>query len=119
MKKLSLLLYVLFACISINSFSQTSTKTKIDVNKDVDITKVYEQVVVEGYGTPFIYERLANAYYFKNEYRKAKKWYEKLFQEVKPTDATLKYRYIQSLKALDMAISPNQYLSISAIEKID
>ena len=113
MKKLSLVFFVLLACISIDSYSQNSIKKKIDVNHSVDIVKVYEQVGVEGYGTPFIYERLANAYYFKNDYRKAKEWYEKLFEEVKPTDATLKYRYKQSLKALDLEVSPNEYLSVS------
>jgi hypothetical protein len=84
------------------------------VNKDVDLAKVYEQVVVEGYGTPKIYKDLANAYYFKNEYFKAKKWFEKLFDVEKPTDATLKHRYRQTLKALDLEFKNNQYLTASS-----
>ena len=39
-------------------------------------------------------------YYFKSNYEKAKVWYEKLFEEEKPSDKTLLFRYKQSLKAI-------------------
>ncbi|RMA66329.1 hypothetical protein [Ulvibacter antarcticus] len=113
MKRFPHLLAILFACFSISISAQTSAKKKTDVNKDVDVVKVYEQVVVEGYGTPFIYQELANAYYFKNEYTKAKKWFEKLFNVEKPKDATLAHRYRQTLKALDLEVNNNEYLVAS------
>lgn len=113
MKKLPQLMLLLFACISFSTFAQTKTASKSDVNKDVDVVKVYEQVVIDGYGTPYIYEELATAYYFKNEYSKAKKWFEKLFEVQKPMDATLKHRYRQTLKALDLEYKDNRYLAIS------
>jgi tetratricopeptide (TPR) repeat protein len=81
-----------------------------DVNRDVDITKVYEQVVKEGYGTTLIYKDLANAHYFKSNYADAKKWFEKLFSLEAPSDATLKFRYKQSLKALGEYSPDNEYL---------
>lgn len=113
MKKLPRLIFLLFACISISTFAQTKHPLKTDVNKDVDVVKVYEQVVKDGYGTPYIYEELATAYYFKNEYSKAKKWFEKLFDVQKPIDATLKHRYRQTLKALDLEYKDNRYLAIN------
>jgi hypothetical protein len=89
-----------FFCITAISFSQNEKKT--NVNKDIDLVKVYEQVVKEGYGTPSVYKDLANATYFRSEYVESKKWFEKLFEEVKVTDSTLIFRYHQSLKALGL-----------------
>lgn len=97
---------LLFASISTISFSQTSPH-KTDVNKDIDVVLVYEQVVVEGYGTPFIYKKLATAYYFKSEYGKALAWFQKLFAEEKNTDPELAHQYNQALKAVEFANNRN------------
>lgn len=91
--------------ISIGGFAQT------DVNTDVDRTMVFEQVVKEGYGTPKIYKALGNGHYFKGNFAKAKKWYEKLFETEPLTDATLAFRYKQSLKALNIDIATNTHLN--------
>ncbi len=99
--KSNLLAFLLCAGITTVSISQTSTKT--DVNKDIDVVRVYEQVVDEGYGTPFIYENLANAYYFRNEYNQALKWFEKLFETEKEVTPEIKQRYQQTLKAVAAA----------------
>ncbi|OAD91363.1 hypothetical protein A7A78_11950 [Aequorivita soesokkakensis] len=96
--KSNLLAFLLFAGITSISFSQSNTKT--DVNKDIDVVRVYEQVVQEGYGTPFIYKNLANAYYFRNEYNQALIWFEKLFEAEKNTDPEIAQRYQQTLKAI-------------------
>ena len=72
------------------------------VNKDIDVVKVYEKVVKDGYGTPSVYKELANATYFRSEYTESKKWFEKLFEQVKVTDSTLIFRYHQTLKALGL-----------------
>ncbi|WP_062622880.1 hypothetical protein [Aequorivita aquimaris] len=88
--KSSLLAFLLFAGINTISFSQSSTKT--DVNKDIDVVRVYEQVVSEGYGTAIIYKELANAYYFKSEYNKALLWFEKLFETEKTNDPDILQR---------------------------
>jgi len=111
MKTLPKLVLMLFALFSISTYAQSETSGKTDVNTDVDVVKVFEQVVVEGYGTPYIYKELANAYYFKNEHQKAKKWFEKLFDVEKTSDATLKHRYRQTLKALNLEFKNNQYLA--------
>jgi hypothetical protein len=102
--KRNLLALFLFASISTFSFSQINSH-KTDVNKDIDVVRVYEQVVVEGYGTPFIYKKLATAYYFKDEYGKALAWFQKLFAEEKNTDPELAHQYNQTLKAVAAANS--------------
>ncbi len=104
--KQNLLAFLLFASISTFSFSQTSPH-KTDVNKDIDVVSVYEQVVVEGYGTPFIYKKLATAYYFKSEYGKALAWFQKLFAEERNTDPELAKQYNQTLKAIAAGSSAN------------
>ena len=111
MKSLPRLLLMLFACLSLTSYAQSNTTKKTNVKQKVDVVKVYEQVVLEGYGTPYIYKELANAYYFKCEYNQAKKWYEELFEVEKLSDATLKHRYRQTLKALSLEFKNNAYLA--------
>lgn len=96
--KFNLLAFLLCTGITTVSFSQSSSKT--DVNKDIDVVRVYEQVVMEGYGTPFIYKKLATAYYFKSEYRKALAWFQKLSAAEKNNDPELAHQYNQTLKAI-------------------
>ena len=91
-------LILLVVCLSGTTYSQA--EGEVDVNKDIDIVKVYTQVVNEGYGTVSIYKELANACYFRSDYSESKKWFEKLFSEAEPQDKILLYRYQQSLKAL-------------------
>ncbi|MEZ4874344.1 MAG: hypothetical protein R2793_02535 [Flavobacteriaceae bacterium] len=82
----------------------------IDVNKDIDLAKVYEQVIKEGYGTPKVYLDLANAHYFNGDYKSAKKWYEKVFETEELSTELVLFRYKQSLKALNEDIEHNPYL---------
>jgi len=95
--------------LSLTSYSQS--QDKIDVNKDIDLVKVYTQVVKEGYGTVSIYKELANAYYFRSNYSESKKWFEKLFSEEETKEEIHLYRYKQSLKALKLYTEDNVYLS--------
>ncbi len=104
--KLNLIALFLFASISTFSFSQ-SKKHKTDVNKDIDVVRVYEQVVKEGYGTPFIYKRLATAYYFRSDYDKAVSWFQKLFSAEKNNDPELVHQYNQAIKAVTAVNSAN------------
>ncbi len=93
---------LLFIFFFITTFCFSQSDKKINVNRDIDLVKVYKQVVKEGYGTPSVYKDLANATYFRSEYAESKIWFEKLFEEEKVTDKTLLFRYYQSLKALGL-----------------
>ena len=113
MKKLPWLILVLLACTSMTTFAQSKRSTKTDVIKKIDVGSVYEQVVLGGDGTPYIYKELAYSYYFKNEYQDAKKWFEKLFEVEEQSDKTIKHRYRQTLKALNLEFKNNRYLANS------
>jgi len=107
MKRYFIFIFLVVGCISTGAYAQSST----DVNKDVDRTAVYEQVVKEGYGTPKIYKALGNAHYFEGNYAEAKKWFEKLFETETLEDPMLKFRYKQTLKALKLDPANNNYLN--------
>ena len=100
--------------IAASLFMAGTALAQTDVNKDIDVARVYVQVVKEGYGTPTIYLKLANEYYFHSNYADAKLWYEKVFESEQPTDKTILFRYKQSLKALKLNPEENPYLAVSA-----
>lgn len=111
MKPLKFLAVLCFFCMSISAIAQTAQVQKTDVNKDIDLIKVYEQYAKDGYGTPAIYKKLANGYYFKSEYVAAKKWFEKLFQSEQPISQKHRTRYIQTLRALQIDVTNNPYIA--------
>jgi hypothetical protein len=94
-----LLPFCLFLGLSAISYSQTG-RSQTDVNKDIDVVRVYEQVVKEGFGTPLIYKKLASAYYFKSDYGKALGWFQKFFAIEKNTDPVFLLQYQQTMKAV-------------------
>lgn len=104
-----IIIILLVVSLSMTSYSQS--QGTIDVNRDIDLVKVYIQVVNEGYGTVSIYKDLANEYYFRSDYSESKKWFEKLFSEEEPQEEILLYRYKQSLKALKLYTEDNVYLT--------
>lgn len=111
MKSLPQILLIVLFCLPVLTLGQEEVKT--NAKADIDVTTVYEQVVKEGYGTPSVYKKLANAHYFKSNYTEAKKWYETLFEAEKTTDETLLYRYKQTLRALEINFETNPYLIAS------
>ena len=110
MKKLLRLLLALFFGISMATFAQSKSIEKTDINKKIDVVSVFEQVVLDGDGTPYIYKELAFAYYFKSDFPEAKKWFEELFEAEEQPDEKVKHRYRQTLKALSLDFKDNRYL---------
>lgn len=109
MSKFTLLALIAVMSLSVSLNAQTSvTKEK---STPIEAAVVYEQLVKEGHGTSKMFQKIANSYYFKNDHTNAKRWYEILFEAEKPTDKTLLFRYTQSLKALDLDLTTNKYLS--------
>lgn len=99
----NLLAFIFVVCISTVSFSQS--KPKSASSKKIDVVKVYEQVVREGYGTPFIYKHLASAYYFKGEYAKSVLWFNKFYAEMDDNNPELEKQYKMALKAVAFSAS--------------
>lgn len=111
MKSFTLAALLILFSLSSSVIAQTTEVVTTDVNKDIDLMRVYEQYVKDGYGTPAVYKKLANGYYFKNEYVSAKKWLEVLLQADDATPKMYINRYIQTLRALDIDTTNNKYLS--------
>lgn len=95
--------------------AQTKEVEKIDINEEIDLMRVYQQYVKDGYGTPAIYKKLADGYYFKNDYLSAKKWFEVLLQADESTPKMYVNRYIQTLRALDIDTTNNKYLNLQKL----
>jgi hypothetical protein len=110
MKKLPWLFIALFACASMATFAQSKGVKQTSFSKKIDVVSVYEQVVLDGDGTPYMFKELAYAYYFKNDYQVAKKWFEELFEAEEQSDEKVKHRYRQTLKALSLEVKGNPYL---------
>jgi Tfp pilus assembly protein PilF len=111
MKSFTLVALLFLFSLSTTVTSQTTAIKKTDVNKDIDLMRVYEQYVKDGYGTPAVYKKLADGYYFKNDYTTAKKWLEELLQADASTPKMYINRYIQTLRALDIDTTNNKYLT--------
>lgn len=111
MKSFTLAALLILFSLSSSVTAQTTEVVTTDVNKDIDLMRVYEQYVKDGYGTPAVYKKLANGYYFINEYVSAKKWLEVLLQADDATPKMYVNRYIQTLRALDIDTANNKYLS--------
>jgi Tfp pilus assembly protein PilF len=112
MKSFTLVALLFLFSLSTTVTSQTTAIKKTDVNKDIDLMRVYEQYVKDGYGTPAVYKKLADGYYFKNDYTTAKKWLEALLQADASTPKMYINRYIQTLRALDIDTANNKYLTL-------
>lgn len=112
MKPFTLVALLFLFSLSTTIIAQTTEVEKIDVNKDIDLMRVYEQYVKDGYGTPAVYKKLADGYYFKNDYLTAKKWLEALLQADTATPKMYVNRYIQTLRALDIDTTNNKYLTL-------
>jgi Tfp pilus assembly protein PilF len=112
MKSFTLVALLFLFSLSTAVTAQTTAIEKTDVNKDIDLMRVYEQYVKDGYGTPAVYKKLADGYYFKNDYTTAKKWLEALLQADTSTPKMYINRYIQTLRALDIDTANNKYLSL-------
>jgi len=94
-------------------FTISHTTAQTDVIKDINVAEVYEQVVKEGYGSVDVYLKLANEYYFQDDFENSKKWFEKVFEDKeKATDKMLLFRYKQTLKALKITWEKNPYFAV-------
>jgi len=81
-------------------------------DKPINIIKVYEMVVAEGYESSQIFETLATENFYLSNFEEAKKWFEKLFALNPNPEPLAYYRYAKSLEALKDLEKANQYLAL-------
>ena len=101
---------ILFLTLYLSSFAQQSEVTSSPQNQNIDIIKVYEKVVEDGYESIQIFEKLANSNYERGNYTEAKKWFEKWFNKDKNPVNIAYLKYSKTLKALNEFDMAEHYL---------
>ena len=99
MKKIYIL--ILLITISSNAFAQNKdTKKADDLYKRLAYTEAaetYQSLLKKGKGGRYVYEQLANSYYFINNSKKAETYYKRVVKSRKVKPETV-YNYAQVLK---------------------
>lgn len=83
----------------------------------MDVVKIYEKAVRKGYGTPDIYQKLGDAYYFNAQYPVANNWYGKVMETAAEVNPEYYFRYAQTLKSVGEPEKAKEYLEKFAAAK--
>ncbi|MFT4668522.1 MAG: outer membrane protein OmpA-like peptidoglycan-associated protein [Flavobacteriaceae bacterium] len=101
MKKIYTFLLIIAVSTSIATAQNSKTK-KADQLYDrlayIDAAKAYQKLLKKGEGSRYVFERLANSYFFINDTKKAEPYYKRVVKGRKVNSETV-YNYAQSLKA--------------------
>lgn len=101
MKKLYILFLLLFISANVVTAQNKDTK-KADILYDrlfyTDAAQAYQKLLKKGKGSRYVFERLANSYYFINDTKKAETFYKRVVKGKKASAETI-YNYAQTLKA--------------------
>lgn len=121
MKSISTLLVLL---LFFNGFSQEKKIKEANAAYDklgyMNAVSIYIEVDKNGYGSPDIYKKIADSYYFNANYAEANVWYEKLIKSTEDVDYEYYYRYSQTLKTVpDLEKSNYYYALFSRMKKAD
>lgn len=95
---------------SIASFAQQSDVASLQQNQFIDVAKVYEKVVEDGYESVQIFQKLADTYYSRGNYTEAKKWFERWFQRDKSPEKIAYLKFSKTLDALHEKEKAKHYL---------
>jgi len=95
--------FLLFVVISSSAaISQNKQTVKADQLYDrlayTDAAKAYQKLLKKGEGSKYVFERLANSYFFLNDTKKAEPFYKRVVKDKKVDPETV-YNYAQSLKS--------------------
>ncbi|MFT5641590.1 MAG: outer membrane protein OmpA-like peptidoglycan-associated protein [Cyclobacteriaceae bacterium] len=101
MKKIYTFLLIVAVSTSIATAQNSKTK-KADQLYDrmayTDAAEAYQKALKKGEGSRYVFERLANSYFFINDTKKAEPFYKRVVKGKKVNSETV-YNYAQSLKA--------------------
>jgi len=103
-------LFFLLFCFSI--YAQEEANIDSQENLHIDVVKVYEKVVEDGYESTQIFEKLANSNYERGNYIEARKWFEKWFSKEKHPKAIAYLKYSKTLEVLNEPEKARQYLRL-------
>jgi tetratricopeptide (TPR) repeat protein len=83
---------------------------KVESYASIDIIKTYERVAEKGYESVDMLKKLANSYFFSDEFEKAEKSYSKLFSKTTDVEPEYYYRYSIALKSVGKTEKSKEYL---------
>jgi outer membrane protein OmpA-like peptidoglycan-associated protein len=101
MKKIYLFIILIAASTTITFAQNKDTKKADDLYSRLaytDAAEAYQKLLKKGKGTKYVYEQLANSYYFINDSKKAETYYKRVVKGKKVKPETV-YSYAQALKA--------------------
>lgn len=113
--KIRNIVYSLFlSAFFLQGFSQKTIVSRAEKEYDrfayVDAIDNYEKVAEKGYQDEKMFQKLANAYYFKAELPQSLKWYDQLFAVYPNQEPEYFYRYSQALKSTGDYVKADQIL---------
>jgi tetratricopeptide (TPR) repeat protein len=104
---------VLFLVFNFEAFSQKSD-TK---NNAIDIVKIYEKVLEDGYESLQIYKTLAKTTYERRQYADARKWFEKWFEMESSPERFAYLSFARTLEALNETDLAKKYFDLYESKK--
>lgn len=112
MKKIYTILLLLAVSTTLVTAQNAKTK-KADKHYDrlqyTDAAEAYQKLISNGENSTYVYERLANSYYYVNDTKNAETYYKKVIKD-KNVDPETVYNYAQSLKANGKLQDYNTYM---------
>lgn len=103
--------YAAFLSVTFSSaiFCQNSS---IATTIEIDVIKIYEQVLEEGYESAQIYQKLAQENFAKKNYLDSKKWFEKWFILDEKPEPIAYLQYSKTLEILNHDHKAKEYLAL-------
>ncbi len=104
---------------NLNNVAQIANTTKLDAADNsedksflsINVIETYKRVAEKGYESTEILTTIADSYYFKNEFKDAQKYYEKLFKKhANDVDREYFYRYSIALRYENETKAADLYL---------
>jgi tetratricopeptide (TPR) repeat protein len=96
--------------VETTKFIITDVPKKQDTYASIDIMKTYERVSEQGYESLEMLKKLANSYFFSDDFEKAEKSYRKLFTKTTDLEPEYYYRYSIALKSVGEIEKSKEYL---------
>lgn len=95
-----------------NNSTASSKINKTNGTAYVYYVKTYERIALKGYRSEDMLIKIANAFFFDNEFEKAAKWYEELFKIKSNLEPEYYYRYSKSLAGINQTEKADRMMQL-------
>mgnify|MGYP002620426080 CR=1 FL=1 len=112
MKKNLTPLFIALLCIVFSAQGQENLSSKPAESNAIDVIKIYENVLADGYESAQIYQKLAQVNFVRENYNDAKKWFEKWFELDENPNPVAYYHYSKTLEYLNETEKAKEFLEL-------